>query len=167
MAPPPEHNAALLDHLEAQRHHVLGILGGLDEDALQATWLRSGWSCLGLLRHLTIDVERFWFRGVVAGEPAVIDRPVRLGSSWQLPIDATAASVVDAYRHECQVASRIIATTPARAQPAWWPRDQLGDWRRGDVEEVLLHVITETACHAGHLDIVREMIDGRQWRVLP
>jgi hypothetical protein len=32
--------------------------------------------------------------------------------------------------------------------------------------EVLLHVITETACHAGHLDAARELIDGRQWIVL-
>jgi hypothetical protein len=30
----------------------------------------------------------------------------------------------------------------------------------------MLHVITETACHAGHLDAVRELIDGRTWMVL-
>jgi len=31
------------------------------------------------------------------------------------------------------------------------------------VREIILHVISETACHAGHLDAVREIIDGRQW----
>jgi len=35
-----------------------------------------------------------------------------------------------------------------------------------DLREILLHVITETACHAGHLDAARELIDGKQWLVL-
>jgi hypothetical protein len=41
-----------------------------------------------------------------------------------------------------------------------------GDWRLHDLREILLHVITETACHAGHLDAARELIDGRRWLVL-
>ena len=40
--------------------------------------------------------------------------------------------------------------------------DAEGEWRLHDVRDVLLHVITETACHAGHLDAVRELIDGQQ-----
>ncbi len=43
--------------------------------------------------------------------------------------------------------------------------DAEGEWRLHDVRDVLLHVITETACHAGHLDAVRELIDGQQWLV--
>ena len=35
-----------------------------------------------------------------------------------------------------------------------------------DLRVVMLHVLKETACHAGHLDAVRELIDGRQWIVL-
>ena len=35
-----------------------------------------------------------------------------------------------------------------------------------NLREVVLHVITETATHAGHLDAVRELIDGRTWMVL-
>jgi hypothetical protein len=38
--------------------------------------------------------------------------------------------------------------------------------RLDDLREILLHVIAETACHAGHLDTARELIDGRQWMVL-
>jgi hypothetical protein len=34
-----------------------------------------------------------------------------------------------------------------------------------DLHEIILHVMVETACHAGHLDAVRELLDGRQWRV--
>jgi hypothetical protein len=43
-----------------------------------------------------------------------------------------------------------------------WP-DYFGDWRLRDVREIILHVITETAVHAGHLDAARELLDGRTW----
>jgi hypothetical protein len=39
-------------------------------------------------------------------------------------------------------------------------------WRLANLREVLLPVITETACHAGHLDAACELIDGRKWMVL-
>jgi hypothetical protein len=42
-----------------------------------------------------------------------------------------------------------------------------GDWKLSTVREVILHVIVETACHAGHLDAARELLDGRQWFVMP
>jgi hypothetical protein len=42
-----------------------------------------------------------------------------------------------------------------------------GDWRIDTLRDLMLHVIAETACHAGHLDAVRELIDGRAWLVLP
>ncbi len=74
--PTPEmdrESATLLSYLSAQRAHVLGILAGLDEDALRRPVLPSGWTCRGLVQHLALDVERFWFRCVVAGERAVID----------------------------------------------------------------------------------------------
>jgi hypothetical protein len=41
-----------------------------------------------------------------------------------------------------------------------------GDWRLDNLGDVLMHVIGETATHAGHLDAARELIDGRQWLVL-
>src|SRR5262245_45071899 len=59
----------LLDTLTSQRQHVLGILEGLSEDDLRRPVLPSGWTCLGLVQHLALDVECFWFRAVVAGEP--------------------------------------------------------------------------------------------------
>ncbi len=105
---PGAESELLLSHLRVQRQHVLGILDGLAEDDLHRPLLPSGWSCLGLVQHLALDVERFWFRAVVAGERGVIE----------------------------------------------------------ELSEVLLHVITETACHAGHPDAARELIDGRRWMVL-
>ncbi len=46
----------LLAYLNAQRDHVLGILEGLDEETLGRPVLPSGWTCLGLVHHLALDV---------------------------------------------------------------------------------------------------------------
>ncbi|HEU5416746.1 MAG TPA: DUF664 domain-containing protein, partial [Streptosporangiaceae bacterium] len=54
----------LLDYLNGQRRHVLGILDDLSEDDLRRPVLPSGWTSLGMVRHLALDVERFWFRAV-------------------------------------------------------------------------------------------------------
>ena len=56
--------------------------------------------------------------------------------------------------------------TPLDAAPQWWPEDLFGAWRVQSLREVIVHVMTETTCHAGHLDIVRELIDGKEWLVL-
>ena len=61
------------------------------------------------------------------------------------------------------VRNAVIAAASLGAPPAIWPVEIWPDWRLPDVRAVMLHVITETACHAGHVDAVRELIDGRQW----
>jgi uncharacterized damage-inducible protein DinB len=165
MTQPPmtKESQALVSSLADQRHHVLGIVEGLSEEDLRRPMLPSGWSCAGLVRHLAIDVERFWFRAVVAGEPVPDDEP---DNAWQVPAGMTAAAVLDGYRREIQLADAIIAATSLDSAPAWWPEDLFGSWRLDDLREILLHVIAETATHAGHLDAARELIDGRQWTVL-
>jgi hypothetical protein len=154
---------ALLSSLTNQREHVLGILEGLSEEDLQRSMLPSQWTCAGLVHHLAIDVERFWFRAVVAGEKMPGDEP---DDAWQVPGGLTAGAVLDLYRRETELADAIMAGTSLDSPPAWWPDDLFGGWRLDDVREIVVHVIAETACHAGHLDAARELIDGRQWIVL-
>lgn len=151
----------LLSYLNAQREHVLGILEGLDEEALRRPVLPSGWSCLGLVRHLALDDERFWFSGIVAGDPEVMAE-----DAWRVAADEPAQAVLDLYRAEIARSNAIIAATPLDSPPAWWPEELFGEWRLDDLRDVILHVITETACHAGHLDAARELIDGRTWLIL-
>jgi Protein of unknown function (DUF664) len=157
---------ALLSYLNIQRDHVLGILAGLDEESLRRPVLPSGWTCLGLVQHLALDVERFWFRCVVAGEQTAIDGLAEITNAWEVGPDVPAETVFDVYRQEISLANAIITATPLDAAPAWWPDDLFGDWRIDDLREIVLHVMTETATHAGHLDAVRELIDGRSWLVL-
>jgi len=59
----------LLRQLADVREHVLDQLEGLSDEQLHRPVLPSGWSCLGLVRHLTLSDERYWFEVVVAGEP--------------------------------------------------------------------------------------------------
>jgi hypothetical protein len=154
----------LLSYLDGQRRHVLGILEGLDDPALRRPVLPSGWSCLGLVQHLTVDIERFWFRGVVGADPTLIaDEGTDI---WSVAPDVPAEHVLAAYREEIDHSNAIIRSTPLDAPPALWPVQLFGEWRLDDLGEVLLHVIAETAVHAGHLDVTRELIDGRLWRVL-
>ena len=156
----------LLDSLQAQRDHVIGILDGLDEEAARRAAAPSGWSVLGLVQHLTRDDERFWFSAVVAGDADAIEATLNEGDAWQVAPDRTLNDIVDGYRAEIQRSAAVLAEADLDASPGWWPTEIFPDWRMDDVRQIVLHVITETATHAGHLDLVRELIDGRQWMTL-
>jgi hypothetical protein len=158
--------SALLASLTIQRDHVLGILEGLTDDQLRRPVLRSGWSCLGMVQHLTLSDERFWFRGIVGGDSACVSASAdeaKAEAIWQVAPDAPAEAVLAAYRQEIGLADAVIAATPLDQPPAIWPTEIWPDWRLPNLRAVILHVITETACHAGHLDAARELIDGHQW----
>ncbi|MFJ9043327.1 DUF664 domain-containing protein [Streptomyces sp. NPDC102347] len=157
---------ALLRVLDGQRRHVLGILDGLDATDLRRPVLPSGWHCLGLVQHLALDVERFWFRAVVAGDEEVIHGLTSGDEAWKVAPDVPVSEVLDLYRREAELADAVVAAAPADVALAWWPHDLFGEPHLHTVRDVLLHVITETACHAGHLDAARELIDGRRWLVL-
>jgi len=76
-----------------------------------------------------------------------------------------ATAVLGRYRDEIAKANAIIAATPLDAMPKWWP-DFFEDFPARPLRETILHVIVETATHAGHLDAFRELTDGGQWIVL-
>lgn len=158
--------AVLQRFLDEQRHHVLGILEGLTEEQLTRPVLPSGWHCLGMVKHLALSDEHYWFRCVMNGESEDYF-PEGPNADWQLGPDETARDIFALYRDEIERADEIIAGNsldqpPRQLDPHW---GELGlDFP--DLRTVMLWVIRETACHAGHLDAVRELIDGRQWIVL-
>ncbi len=156
----------LLQFLDTERDHVLGILEGLSEEQLRRPVLPSGWNCLGLVKHLALADEHYWFRSVVGGESFDFF-PQGLNAEWQVDPGESAEAVFTLYRDEIKRANAIITTTPLDMAPRQ-PDLRWGDWgsRFSDLRVVMLHVLKETACHAGHLDAVRELIDGRQWIVL-
>lgn len=161
----------LLGALDAQRRHVLTAIDGLTDAQLRSAPLPSGWSPIGLVRHVTLGGERYWFHTVIGGEPldywpaddAAIDggRP----ADWRVGPDEATDAVVQEYRSAIARSDAILAelaldAAPLRREPDW-PDD-----RFPDLAAVLVHVILDTATHAGHLDAARELIDGRQHLVL-
>ena len=157
---------ALLGKLTAQREHILGATDGLDDAAMRRPVLPSGWTCVGLVSHLAVDVERFWFGAVVAGDERIIHEVTEEhDDAWRVGPGVAVEAVMDEYRLQIELADAIISSTSLEASPAWWP-NFFGDWRLETLREIVLHVLTETAVHAGHLDAARELIDGRSWLIL-
>lgn len=154
----------LLSALRNQRAHALGTLDGLTDEQLRSAVLPSGWSPLGLVNHLAVDVERFWFQGVVAGDHAVWDN-LSDDTAWNIPEGIDATEVTNRYLTEAARSDAILTSTALDQVPSRWP-DFFGDFRLDDLRAITVHVLAETACHAGHLDAARELLDGRQWLVL-
>jgi hypothetical protein len=155
----------LQNSLGNQRAHVLGILEDLPEEMLRKPVLPSNWNCVSLVMHLALEVEHYWFRCIVGGESLDSLTTTESGAVWPQYPDRSVESVFALYKEESALADAIIARTSLDAAPAqrdtWW-----GEWQVPDLRFIMLHAITETACHAGHADAVRESFDGRQWSVL-
>ena len=77
----------------------------------------------------------------------------------------SAEDIFELYREEIRRADAIITVTPFDTPPRNAKRGGASE-RPRPLSFVVLHVIAETACHAGHLDVVRELLDGRQWIAL-
>ncbi|MEP7022364.1 MAG: DinB family protein [Actinomycetota bacterium] len=153
---------ALRHFLEYQRAAVLSIVEGLDEEAWHTPIVPSGWTPAGLVEHLGY-AERHWFQEVVTGSE--VDLPWDEGRPAYDPAaaficDRPSADVIAYYREQCKRSDEVLARTPMSGAP----RGRHGD---PDMDEppnvrwVVLHMIEETACHSGHLDIARELLDGQ------
>ncbi len=152
----------LLLWLDAQRAHVVEQVRALPPEARRRSQVPSGWTPRGLLRHLTLDVERVWCRAVMAGE--TVDLPKGY-EGWTAPESQSDEELLERYADECRLATAAVEDLPLDAGPAWWFEGG-GAPPYTSLREVLLHVIVETAKHAGHLDICRELVDGGQRLVL-
>lgn len=148
---------ALVLFLEAQRASVPAILAGLDEEALTRAVLPSGWTPLGMVEHLGY-AERHWFQEILTGSAEPIDWPD--DDHEPLTTHRAPAVVFDFYRAQCERSNAILAATPLSTPPRQrhpgWLGEEVTDLRR-----IVLHMIEETARHAGHLDAARELIDGK------
>jgi hypothetical protein len=155
--------AALLGYLAAQRSAVLAVVDGLDEVSLRRSVVPSGWTCLGLLEHLG-HAERFWAEAVLADSVSALPWTDEPEGEWDLGdalvSDHSTADVIAFYRDQCARTDAIVARFGLGDRPPGVHRRDLPA-SVGDVRDVVLHLLEETARHAGHLDIARELLDGR------
>jgi uncharacterized damage-inducible protein DinB len=118
----------------------------------------TGMSALGIVKHLGW-VERAWFRETFAGEYVeAIDLDGDHSAEFAIGSDDTVESVLSFYRAEIEHASRVFRDAPSL--------DALSARETRFTEQVslrwiMVHMVEETARHAGHLDLIREQIDGR------
>ncbi|WP_406283757.1 DinB family protein [Streptomyces sp. NBC_00209] len=157
----------LLEALGKQRHFLRFTTRDLtDEQAGQRTTASE--LCLGgLVKHVT-SVERGWAAFIVEGAAAMpdfnamteADFAERADEFTMLPGE-TLAGVLDAYEKVAAATDELVASLPdlgaAHALPKapWFDGDAKWSARR-----TLMHIIAETAQHAGHADIIRESLDG-------
>ncbi|GAB3711815.1 DinB family protein [Amycolatopsis oliviviridis] len=134
--------AGFLDYLRAG---VVAKAEGVPEDLARTPGVPSGTNLLGLVKHLT-QVERHWLLG---------HHVTDWKATFHLAPDETTASILAAYRETIAEANAEIASWDDLAAKA--PR-------RGSRRWTLTHLIEETARHAGHADILRELIDGATGR---
>jgi Protein of unknown function (DUF664) len=153
----------LLAFLAAQRASVLAVVEGLDEDAWHRSVVPTGWTPAGMLEHLG-GAEWHWFQGVVAGRQPELPDDLDEERAPYDPMtvvftsDASVGEVTAFYREQCAASDAVLATTPLSAPPRGV--HGLGGSEPPNVRWVVLHMIEETARHAGHLDLARELLDG-------
>jgi hypothetical protein len=144
----------LTGFLDWYRMVVQHKVQGLSTDAASMTMTATGLSPLGVVAHLAA-VEVGWFAETFAGQR--VDPVWDDHGSFKLRGDDSVDSIVDEYRAACGRSRSIVDAAPSL--------DVLSvqsDEFRGHVSLrwILIHMLEETARHAGHLDIMRESIDG-------
>ncbi|TWD83906.1 uncharacterized protein DUF664 [Kribbella amoyensis] len=155
--------AELHQKLRESRAAILANLDGLGEYDLRRPLVPSGTNLLGLVKHLA-GLEYSYLGGCLgrsAGEKLawVEDGSIWDGADmWPLPSESS-EYLIGLYRRACEHADRTIdeLDLDAPAEVAHWPEGA----RSTTLAVLLIRMVGETAHHAGHLDIVRELIDGK------
>jgi uncharacterized damage-inducible protein DinB len=151
-----DERSTLVGFLRDQRLTLELKCSGLDAaDLARRSVEPSKLSLLGLVRHMA-EVERSWFRRVMAGQdaPPIFRSDTDPDGAFDgaVPDPEVVAEAWKVWRAEVAFADRFVAEAP--------DLDVVG--KQGDVlREVLVHMIEEYARHNGHADFLRERIDGR------
>jgi len=147
-----------LGYLDYFRAVLLGKVEDLPETELRHSRLPSGWTPIELVKHLT-HVERRWvvwgFQGRDVGDPWADQRDGR----WYVAPDETLGTVVAALRTQAAATNEVVRAHDLAE--AGQPGERWDGADPATLERVLFHLVQEYARHAGHLDVVRELIDGR------
>jgi uncharacterized damage-inducible protein DinB len=166
--------------LDAERGDLLAILAQhrqflryttreLTDEQARARTTVSELTLGGLIKHVT-GVERGWAAFIVEGPTALGDASAMTEADWARRQDEfrlldgeTLAGVLEDYEATAAATTELVRTLPdldaSRPLPVapWFPPS--GRW---SARRALLHIIAETAQHAGHADIIRESLDGQK-----
>jgi uncharacterized damage-inducible protein DinB len=157
----PDPKADLHRYLRTGREALVWKLDGLSEYDIRRPMTPTGTNLLGLIKHVA-SVELGYFGetfGRPSGEPQpwLADDAEPNADMWATA-DESREQIVDLYRRAWAHSDATIAALALDAvgHVPWWPDDH----SEVTLHRILVHVIAETGRHAGHADIVRELIDG-------
>ncbi|WP_328687633.1 DinB family protein [Streptomyces phaeochromogenes] len=160
----PNPKADLLRYLQEARDALVWKLDGLSEYDIRRPLTPTGTNLLGLVKHVA-SVELGYFgdtfgRPFFDGEPPswwYTEEP-ELNSDMWATADESREEIVGLYRQAWEHSNTTIVTLPLNAigHVPWWPEER----REVTLNHIVVRVISDTQRHAGHADIVRELIDG-------
>jgi len=137
------------------------VHGLTDEQAAQRTTPSE--LCLGgLIKHVAKTEER-WMRFAVGGAEAMASEPVDWAGQFRMLPGDTLAGLLDGYEQVARRTEELVWTLPdldavhPLPEAPWF--EPGANW---SIRRVLLHILAETAQHAGHADIIREALDGQK-----
>lgn len=159
--------ADLLEMLTKHRHFLRFTTRDLTDEQAGLRTTASELCLGGLIKHVT-GAERGWADFIVNGPSAMPDFTAMTEADWARRADEfrmlpgeTLAGVLADYAEVARRTDELIATLPDLSATQPLPK---APWFEGDAHwsarRVLMHIMTETAQHAGHADIIRESIDG-------
>jgi hypothetical protein len=143
-----DERATLVDLLRFQRESLVRKVEGLSDEAAASSPVPSGTSLLWLVQHLAW-AEQVWTVERFAGRPVDPDG---------LADGPSVAAAIRAYRHTWTLVDGIVADGDLDHVCA------MGDRADVNLRWILAHLLEETARHAGHADILRELADGSTGR---
>lgn len=153
--------ADLLGYLRVRRGDLLAKLDGLAEYDIRRPMTPSGTNLLGLVKHVA-SVQLGYF-GEVFGRPSGRVLPwlaedAEPDADMWASADETREQIVELHRFSAEHSDATIESLPldAAGEVPWWTPER----RKVTLHQILVHMCVETARHAGHADILRELIDG-------
>ncbi|MFC8442356.1 DinB family protein [Streptomyces griseoincarnatus] len=162
-----DERADLLRTLAEHRHFLRFTTRDLTDEQASLRTTKSALCLGGLIKHVA-SMERMWVRFILEGPSAMPDFTemteedfARRADEFRMLPGETLAGVLDAYAEVARRTEEVAAGLPDLN--ASWPLPK-APWFEGQPEwsarRALLHILAETAQHAGHADIVREALDG-------
>ncbi|MGH3202024.1 MAG: DinB family protein [Streptosporangiaceae bacterium] len=151
--------ADLHRYLQDAREALLWKLDGLSEYDVRRPLVPTGTNLLGLVKHVTA-VELGYFGDIFgrpSADPVPWDESDEMSDMFAFP-EESRESLIALYRRTWAHSDATIDALPLDAigHVPWWPAER----SEVTLHHMLVRVATETARHAGHADIVRELIDG-------
>ena len=160
----PAERADLLESLATHRNFLRFTVRGLTDEQATTRPTVSALTLAGLVKHVAAT-ESAWVRFIEGGPEAMSGdwSPEAWAREWRLEPGQTLASVLEDYTKVAAYTDALVVSLPdldvSHPLPAA-PWFQPG--ARRSARRVFLHIIAETAQHAGHADILRETIDGQK-----